>query len=515
MRYGLFCLALLFCQSVLAAEGTLLVFLPEAVEVVSVEVADYEFAEARRKFADQLLRSRDADQDGKLGPDEAARLPVWNSSTSQLQPLGREWKQADQSPGDGFLSPEEVRVLVDRRCGEPVRIEVDRRGNDRAELLYSLIDRNRDGQLEPTELLDSAPHLRRCDFDDDEMLTLSELSELSAAMTRPSQVSESTDPFLWCGSSSALTSAAQEITARYGTPSGVPAARVHGINPSADADGDQHFSTTELERALQSGHTGMQLKIKVDGKSFGIRWLEPGDDSEVRTFRRSENVKLDGLNFKINFRSSELLEQLRRQELNTQFGDADKDDNDYLSRAEYAELASVAETSVAADPAVVDANGNDQITREELLASGDLRAMATRCQLQLTIVREALTLFAMLDQDRNQGISQWEIGSSVSRLETLDRNRDGRLAASELAGELALEVGFSGARRDENPMAVVRNRARPVARRTTSAGPPWFQRMDRNQDQRLSWREFLGTKEQFGQLDTDGDGAVSSSEAKP
>jgi Ca2+-binding EF-hand superfamily protein len=290
---------------------------------------------------------------------------------------------------------------------------------------------------------------------------------------------------------------------------------VHGIEPAADADGDQQLSTTEIEQALQKGSSGMRLKIKVDGKSFGIRWLEPGDDPEVRTFRRSENVKLEGLNFKINFRSSELLEQLRRQELNTQFGDADKDNNDYLSRAEYAELASVAETSVAADPAVVDANGNDQITREELLAAGDLRAMATRCQLQLTVVREALTLFAMLDQDRNQGISQWEIGSSVNRLETLDRNRDGRLAASELAGELALEVGFSGARRDESPMAVVRNRARPVARRTTSAGPPWFQRMDRNQDQRLSWREFLGTKEQFGQLDTDGDGAVSASEAKP
>ncbi len=380
--------------------------------------------------------------------------------------------------------------------------------------MYSLIDRNRDGQLEPTELLDSAPHLRRCDFDDDEMLTLSELSELSAAMTRPSQANESTDPFLWCGSSSALTPAAQEITARYGTPSGVPVARVHGIEPAADADGDQLLSTTEIERGLQSGISGKQLKIKVDGKGFGIRWLEPGDDLEVHTFRRSENVKLDGLNFKINFRSSELLEQLRRQELNTQFGDADKDNNDYLSRAEYAELASVAETSVAADPAVVDANGNDQITREELLAAGDLRAMATRCQLQLTVVREALTLFAMLDQDRNQGSRSGK--SAAPRLGWRRSTAIAMPTGGERTGrELALEVGFSGARRDESPMAVVRNRARPVARRTTSAGPPWFQRMDRNQDQRLSWREFLGTKEQFGQLDTDDDGAVSASEAKP
>lgn len=515
MWLWILCISFFSCGSVLASEGTLLVFLPEAVEVVAVEVADYDFVQARNRLADQLLQSRDGDKDGRLGPDEAARLPVWDSVTSQLKPLGREWKKADKSPSDDFLSAEEVRILVDRSCGPHVRNQVDRRGNDRAELLYSLIDRNRDGKLEPTELLDSAPHLRRCDFDDDEMLTLSELAELSTSVTRADKADESTEPFRWCGSPSAFTAAAQEITTRYGPTGGVPVGSVRGIDPAADANSDQQLSTTEIEQALVKGSQGWRMKIKVDGKNFGVRWLEPDDDPEVRTYRRSETVKLEGLQFKINYRSSELLEQLRKQELNTQFGDADKDNNDYLSRSEYAELASVAETSVAADPSVVDANGNDQITREELLAAGDLRAMATKCQLQLTVVREALTLFAMLDQDRNQGVSHWEIRSSADRLEGLDRNHDGSLAASELAGELALEVGFAGARRDETPMAVVRNRARPVARRTTSAGPPWFQRMDRNQDQRLSWREFLGTREQFEQLDTDGDGAVSASEAKP
>ncbi len=106
-------------------------------------------------------------------------------------------------------------------------------------------------------------------------------------------------------------------------------------------------------------------------------------------------------------------------------------------------------------------------------------------------MREALTLFAMLDQDRNQGISQWEIGSSANRLGTLDRNRDGRLATSELAGELALEVGYSGARRDESRWLwceIVPVSGSPDHKR----GPPWFQLMDRNQDQRLSWARVPG-----------------------
>lgn len=500
-----------------SSEGTLLVFLPEAVEVVPVEIVDYDFSEARHRFAEQIFQSRDTDKDGRLGPNEAARLPTWNSSTSQIEPLGLAWNKADESPRDGFLSLHEVQSLVDRKSGPHLRIQVDRRGVDRAELLYSLIDRNRDGKIDPNELLESAPHLRRCDFDDDEMLTLSELAELSNAVTRPAEATESTDPFFWCGSSDDLLLAAREIEARYKSAAtgGVPLQAIHGVDPAVDRNNDQLLSDAELEDSLKSGVRGPRLKVKVTGKSFGVRWLDPEDDTEVTTFRRSETVKLAGLNFKINYRSSALLEQLRQQELNTQFGDADKDDNQYLSRAEYAELVSVAETSVPANPEVVDADGNDQITREELLAAGELRALASKCQLQLTVVREALTLFAMLDQDRNQGVSSWELQSSPQRLESLDRNKDGSLAVSELAGELALEVGFAGTRRDESPMAVVRNRARPVARRTSAAGPPWFQRMDRNQDQHLSWREFLGTRSQFEQLDTDHDGTVSASEAKP
>jgi Ca2+-binding EF-hand superfamily protein len=515
MRHWLFLLWIFSSRLAQGADttaGQLLVMLPETIEVVRVEIPDYDFQQTRNRFADQLFQSRDTDKDGQLNAEEAPRLPVWNALTSQLQSLGAAWKQADLAPADGSLSSSEVRGLIDRGFGPPIRIQADRRGNDRAELLYSLIDHNRDGQLEPTELLQSAPQLRRCDFDDDEMLTLSELAELAAASTRPMDAKESTEPFLWCHNAQDRAAAAEQIVSRF--HQGVPLGAVLGIDPSADSDGNQQLSAVEIVQALGKDLRGSALKIKVDGKSFGVRWLEPDDDPEVRTFRRSESVKRDGLSFKVNYRSSELLEQLRRQELNTQFGDADKDNNEYLSRGEYAELVSVAETSVPADPAVVDANGNQEITRDELLAAGELRAIASKCQLQLTVVREALTLFSMLDQDSNQGISSWEMQSSADRLDALDRNRDGRLAASELAGELALEVGFAGARQAETPRNVVRTRARPVARRTSTAGPPWFQRMDRNQDQRLSWREFLGTKEQFGELDADGDGAVSVGEAK-
>ena len=45
-------------------------------------------------------------------------------------------------------------------------------------------------------------------------------------------------------------------------------------------------------------------------------------------------------------------------------------------------------------------------------------------------------------------------------------------------------------------------------------GPLWFRKMGRNNDGDVSFREWLGTEEEFRRIDTDGDGLISAEEAE-
>ena len=55
----------------------------------------------------------------------------------------------------------------------------------------------------------------------------------------------------------------------------------------------------------------------------------------------------------------------------------------------------------------------------------------------------------------------------------------------------------------------------PAARPNRSESVPrWFNAMDRNADGGISWREFLGTKAQFEELDRDSDGFVDAMEVE-
>src|SRR5262249_5421052 len=50
--------------------------------------------------------------------------------------------------------------------------------------------------------------------------------------------------------------------------------------------------------------------------------------------------------------------------------------------------------------------------------------------------------------------------------------------------------------------------------RAPTKGPLWFRKMDKNGDGDVSFTEFLGTREEFNRIDTDGDGLIDADEAE-
>ena len=514
-------LLLLGASGALAADasppvGCIVVFLPQGIDWLTLHCDSQDLSAARSEFATQLFQSRDLDHDGTLNENEASQLLSWSPTLNRLQLLGNQWKRADTAPADGKLTSEEWRKFVEESFGPALRITIDTQGVRRAGVLFSLIDQNGDGRLTSAELVQGSARMLRCDFDDDELISLSELTELRpAAETGSKAATLETEPFLLLNGEDSIALALREIEARYGQPSdaGVPVTRIAGDVASFDKDADGFLDSLELKQVLLAPPTTGQLQIALKDSKSGVRWIEPGSDDAPLTPRRKDRVEMANLTFDARFISTTLIDQLRRQELKSQFGEADKDNNDYLSAAEFAEFVSVLDANIAPDPAMADLDGNNQITLAEVTLFNELRELASRCQLQLTVRREMLSLFNALDQDKNQGVSGWEIQAGPAQMAALDLNQDGSVAASELSGELTLFIGFASPRRDETTLPAVRSPAKKPPTRTASQGPAWFQRMDRNQDRRVSWREFLGTREQFQTLDKNKDGSIAAAEA--
>jgi hypothetical protein len=121
-------------------------------------------------------------------------------------------------------------------------------------------------------------------------------------------------------------------------------------------------------------------------------------------------------------------------------------------------------------------------------------------------------LLRLVDHDNDRRLTRRERQEIGSLFASLDRNGDGAVSSSEVPAPIrfAVTLGPHVHKLLATPVPAARA---TKARAEAPTAPAWFTSMDKNRDGDLSRGEFLGTTEQFKQLDTNGDGLLSIAEA--
>ncbi len=161
---------------------------------------------------------------------------------------------------------------------------------------------------------------------------------------------------------------------------------------------------------------------------------------------------------------------------------------------------------------MADRNNDGKLTREEVQKFSELFEGAHGGQLALAVRSNGQALFQALDANGDGQLGVRELRTAWERLKEFDRDGDGYVGRNEFPQQLSLSVSTS-LNLANLPAAALAGRAMPY-NPAQGAGPMWFRKMDRNGDGDVSRKEWLGPREEFDRIDTDGDGLISVEEAE-
>lgn len=520
-----------------------LVFLgPQGIVLLRLQIDNgaQSVTSIRREYAGVVFRTLDADSDGRLSPDEAARIPVTGQLAANAETLGDRWRELDRAQQDDVLTPEELFTFVDEQLGPRFKIELKTRLQQSVRLTQPL-DLNGDEQVSREEVEQGLATLHQFDFDDDEALSVAELQPFPTAIRQALLLQQATEPaqlpivaidtadecqiassriITWHGSTSVAA----------GQPVGVRLEQIGGVSQddvaAADVDGNGVLDQSELPAFLDAAEPTLVLHVRVRRNDVRAIDTKAADELVQHLPRRREApnrhqlalagmpVSVGASNNRDGFMSDAtvLVQQIRIKLI-----EVDADKNRYLDEAEFAALrpnfAQIGLPDV--DFAGIDANGDGMLTSDELKSYAETNAGLSEATLVLTVSDDAKTLFEILDGNLDNRLTPREFQEAYSRMRRYDHDRDGRLGLSDLRSEFGFIV--SPERPDSLLIAASQQMMQnnPGLARITpmTSGPTWFRKMDRNQDGDLTWREFLGERSDFEQIDRDGNGLIDLDEA--
>ena len=481
----------------------------QAVPLLVTVTADEGPLVKRRILAQMLLQRFDSNKDGKLSASEAALLPVGAKASGPG--LGEQWKTLDCSPADESLSVEELTTYVNEQLGPTFQMSTRPPRLAQSVQLIERLDQDHDGAISATELLSGISRLRQSDLDDDESVSVGELQPFprQQGLQRPLNAEAIQAPIIPVDRDDEVRVAVARVLSAHGRDAkgeSVALARIQtpdGKPESFDADGDGRLNASELTTWVQARKPVVTIVATLGQKRPSSVLVQQGTDTQTGTKVSltvgGAAVDVTSINNRYEQSDSTKLYRIR-------FLTSDRDKNGYLDETEYASM------QLPAAFKDVDANGDGMLYRDEMTPFLEFDAIATQARIEMMVGDEGKTLFELLDGNVDRRLTMREIREGFTGLEAVDRNHDERVAQSELESRFKLTFSF-GRNQTFAPNAMTANMPLTPRLRSQEKGPAWYRRMDRNLDGDITWREFLGSREQFQQLDTNSDEMIDVTEA--